>query len=295
MQTNGTHAAGHGINILDKVDRSLVFEHLGRPMSKVERYDWTTGGSVGKFKLINKTDLNIDGRYQRDQVSENKVLEIARKWDWLLIGTLSVIEREDGTYWVFDGGHRTRAAFYRDDITQLPCMVHSLESVNDEAKAFVARNTMVSNVAAFDRFHASVCAKEPVAIQASKILKELGLTVVKGGVQTGNFISCVGALQKCIEEDADDARKVLEFCIELAGDQIVTGRVLLAMFLLYRHFKDQFDVIDRYGDKLRRHSQRDIEVKMNQFARETGKSGNVIYAKCLVEMINYKMRNRLEW
>ena len=282
-------------NILSKVDKSLVATPAGLAIRKIERYDWTTGGSVGVFTMIKKTDLNIDGRYQRDTVSETKIRDIAGKWDWLLLGALSVIEREDGTYWVFDGGHRTRAAFYRDDIDLLPCIVYQITSVNDEAKAFVARNTMVSNVSAFDRFHAAAFANEPVAKTAEAMLQEFGLIPVKGGTQSGKCISCVGALQKCIEVNADDTKKVLSFCMKLSGESLVVGRVLSAMFTLYQHFKPQFDVIDRFGEKIERHSQREIEVKMNQFATECAKGGSVIHAKAILELINHKNRNRITW
>lgn len=283
------------VNILSKVDKSLVGTPAGPAVRKVIRYDWSTGGSIGSFAWIKKSELNIDGRYQRDQVSEEKIREIASNWDWLLLGTVSVIEREDVTYWVFDGGHRTRAAFYRDDVDVLPCMVHKIASVNEEAKAFVARNTMVSNVSAFDRFHASVCAKEPVAVTAGEVLEEFGLVAVKGGTSSGKFLSCIGALQKCVEANPDDARKVLGFCLKLAGDSVVTGKVLSAMFALHQHFKPEFDVIERHGEKISRHSQREIEVKMNQFATECGKGGNVICAKAILDLINHRNRHRLTW
>lgn len=283
------------VNILSKVDRSLVATPAGPVIRKVSRYDWTTGGSVGIFAWINKNSLNIDGRYQREQVSEAKIRDIASKWDWLLLGALSVIVREDESYWVFDGGHRVRAAFYRDDVECLPCMVHTINSVNEEAKAFVARNTMVSNVSAFDRFHASVCAKDPVAVDAHKLMQEFGIVAIKGGMSSGKFLSCVGALQKCVEVNLEDARKVFGFCIKLAGDSIVTGRVLTAMFTLHQHFKPDFDVIDKYGEKISRHSQREIEIKMGQFATECGKNGNVICAKAILDLINHRNRNRIAW
>ena len=100
---------GTGLNILSKVDRSLApvpNPNRAVAVSKRDKFDWSTGGSRGEFRWIAKNDLNIDSRYQRDQVSEAKVMEIARDWDWLLLGCISVIEREDGSLWVFDGGHQ---------------------------------------------------------------------------------------------------------------------------------------------------------------------------------------------
>lgn len=289
---------GTGVNILSKVDRSLApvpNPNRAVAVSKRDKFDWSTGGSRGEFCWIAKNDLNIDSRYQRDQVSEAKVREIARDWDWLLLGCLSVIEREDNTFWVFDGGHRARAAFFRDDVNELPCMVHKVATVNEEAKAFVARNTMVSNVAAYDRYKASVCAEEPIALQVQAILNEFGLTATKGGTSSAGYISCIGTLQSCVKDDAEDAKKVLRFLLSIAGDRLVVGKVLAAMFTLYRHFKPRFDVIDKYGEKLSRHSQRAIEIKIDEFSKEVGKSGHVVGAKAILELINHKNRVRVEW
>jgi hypothetical protein len=282
-------------NILDKLDKSLIKSSNGAVTRKVDRYEWNIDRKLGQFRLISKFQLNIDGRYQRDQVSTKKVMDIASGWDWLLIGTISVIERQDSTFWVFDGGHRTRAAFRRDDIDELPCIVHKLENVNEEAKAFVERNTMVSNVSAFDRFNASVVAEEPIAKSTLEMLTEFGLKPVKGGAQSGDFISCIGALQECVKINHEDAKKTLALCLKIAGDQIVTGRVLLGMFTLHQHFKPSFDVIDRFREKLERHSQRELEVKINQFRAECGKGGNVISAKAILELINHRLKTKIQW
>lgn len=289
MSVNGS------VNVLSKVDRSLAPTPGGASVIKRTKFDWTPGGKVGEFSWIKKEELNIDGRYQRDQISEEKVREIARKWDWLLLGTVSVIQREDGTFWVFDGGHRTRAAFFRDDVECLPCMVHEIGEVSDEAKAFVARNTMVSNVSAIDRYRAAICAGEPTAVTTQNIMNELGLTAVKGGVTKGQYLACIGTLQKCVDTNAEDAMKVLEFCLSLAGEHLVSGKVLSAMFTLHQHYKSDFDVIDRFGEKISRHSQREIEVKIGQFSTECGKGGAIIGAKAILELINHKSRNRLQW
>lgn len=289
---------GSGLNILSKVDVSLAqVPHPKRTVliSKRDKYDWSTGGSRGEFQWIAKNDLNIDSRYQRDQVSEAKVREIARGWDWLMLGCLSVIEREDGSFWVFDGGHRARASFYRDDVKELPCIVHKVATVSEEAKAFVARNTMVSNVAAYDRHKASVCAAEPVSLAVQSLLDEFGLIAIKGGTNGAGYISCIGTLQSCVEEDTEDTRKVLRFLLSIAGDRQVVGKVLASMFTLYRHFKPRFDILEKYGEKIGRHSQREIEVKIGQFATECGKGGNVIGAKAILDLINHRNRTRIEW
>lgn len=284
-----------GNNILSKIDRSLTPVPGRVSAIKREKYDWSTGGSRGEFHWVDKHDLNIDGRYQRDQCSEDKVRTIARGWDWLILGVLSVIRREDGSLWVFDGGHRARASFLRDDVESLPCMVHEVGSVNAEAKAFVARNTMVSTVSSRDRYKASVVAGEPCAEQAAALLAEHGLEL---SLRSGSGkILCIGALQQCVNDDYDNASKTLGLCVKIAGDASVSGNILKAVFTLQKHFLPAVDIIATYQDRLLGHSQRELEIKINQFSAECGgKKGSVIGAKALLQVINHKLKTRrLEW
>ena len=283
-------------NILDKLDKSSVTSKNGVVTRKADRYEWRDPQKPGKFLLIAKHQLNIDGRYQRDQVSTKKVMDIASGWDWLLIGAISVIVRQDGTFWVFDGGHRVRAAFRRDDVQYLPCMVHEIETVKEEAKAFVERNTLTTNVSSFDRFNASVVAEDPVAKSTMEMLTEFGLKPVKGGGSDSTYIHCVGALQKCVKINREDARKTLAFCLKIVGDDFIVGKVLLGMFTLHQHFKERFDVIDDFGHKLEKHSQREIEVKIKQFIVECGgKGGEVMFAKAILTLINHRLKFKIEW
>jgi hypothetical protein len=288
--------ANSQFNILDKVDQSSITSKNGVVTRKVDRYEWKNPQKPGECRLISKHQLNIDRRYQRQQVSTKKVTDIASGWDWLLIGAISVIVREDGTFWVFDGGHRVRAAFKRDDVHLLPCLVHKLETVQEEAKAFVERNTLTTNVSSFDRFNASVVAEDPVAKSTMEMLTEFGLKPVKGGGSDSTSIHCVGALQKCVKINREDAKKTLAFCLGIAGDYFIVGKVLLGMFTLHQHFKGRFDVIDDFGHKLEKHSQREVEVRINQFIAECGgKGGDIMCAKAILTLINHRLKFKIEW
>jgi hypothetical protein len=283
-------------NILCKKDNSTVTAPHGRgQIDKTERYKWSTLDEPGEFRLIDKDELNIDGRYQREQISEKKIMDITRGFQWCLFGALNVSEREDGSLWVIDGGHRTRACFNRSDVIMVPCMVHHLSNSTEEALRFVDLNTLTSNVSAFDKYHASVYGGREIPVITEKILRSLGLTAVKGGMTTGSYISCVGAVQKCVEVSPEDTKKVLEFCLKLEGDHIVTGKLLQAMFILHQRFKGKFDIIDRFGDKLLSHTMRSLEAKMTEFSTLTGKGGNTVNARALLEVINHRRRNKLEW
>jgi len=279
-------------NILSHVDQAFASVHK---TAKREVYKWTQPSQQGVFMMILKKQLNIDGRYQREEVSREKVMSIARDWDWLICGTISVIRRDDQTFWVFDGGHRTRAAFYRDDITELPCMVHDMSSLTDEARAFVARNTMVSNVSALARFRASTCANEPISVQATNMLERNGMHVVKNSTTRDTF-SAIGSLIECIKQNPEVAETVLGFCCRLNRDTGPSGVLMHGMFVLQMHFlQSKIDLIATCGEKILIHSQKEIEIRVRQMRAETGKGGATIYAKAILELINKGKRIKLAW
>lgn len=117
-------------NMLDKRDHSFAPNPNGKgSQEKVEKYRWAKSSSPGEMMHLSKDELNLDDQYQRERVSEEAVVKIARNFDWALFGVLKVARRTDGTLWVFDGGHRLRACFYRSDIKTIPCIVFSMDDI----------------------------------------------------------------------------------------------------------------------------------------------------------------------
>lgn len=291
-------------NVLDHADRSLtpVPRHNGEAVMipKRNKNDWSQGGNPGQFLLINKKELNIDGRYQRSQVSEKKVRDIARQWDWILFGVVLVVQRNDGSFWVFDGGHRTRASFYRDDIHMLPCMVYSVSSANSldslpgEAKAFLGKNLMTTNVKAVDKYKAAVVANDEIALKADKLLAEIGI-VVSGKANNGKQIKCIKTLLIMLERDEVLAKRCLAFCFARSEGMPISSRVMRGIFCLCYHFSGRIDILEKYGEKLARHSQREIEVRIRQMCVECGKGGETAEALALLSLINKGCKNKLAW
>lgn len=285
-------------NILDRSDRSLapVPMRNGESMliPKRNKNDWSNGGSPGRFCFINKKDLNIDGRYQRGQVSEVKVREIARNWDWILFGVILVVERSDGSFWVFDGGHRTRAAFYRDDIDLLPCMVYVVADLPDEAKAFLGKNTMVTNVNSVDKYKASVVANNEIALKASKMLAEIGVAVSYTAKQ-GKQIKCIKTLLAILERDELLAKRCLVFCFARSEGTPISSHVLRGLFALCHHFSGSVDILEKYGERLAKHNQREIDVRIRQMRAECGKGGEAVEALALMSLINKGLKHKLSW
>lgn len=283
-------------NILAKIDKSMAPTPSAGAMPKREKYAWATESDPGEFMMVPKTDLNIDGTYQRGEVSKAKVLDIAKKWDWKLFGALSVVMREDGTLWVYDGGHRTRAAFYRDDITDLPCMVFEVKTRTDEAKAFVGANTMKSNVSAFHVYRASVKAKEPVALATQAILQKFGYEVTQDGKRSFGF-SAISTLKRLVEEDASLAERVFYVCTEIAiaGEQ-TPASILQGLFILAKKLEGKVDILAHvHKEKLVKCGIAGIEAAIRREKHIVGKGGQIVEAKAILDLINHGKRRKIHW
>lgn len=281
-------------NILDKKDKSLYTAFGGVAVSKVERFNWRAVGKKGQFSQISKHLLNIDGRYQREQVRPLKVLEIAKNWDWAMLGSISVVQRDDGSYWVFDGGHRTRAAFYRDEIDELPCMVFKFSDLSEEAKVFLGKNLMTTTVNAIDKFKASVCAEDENALATKELIKSFGLKVSRKATKSTD-VKCIKTVQEMVAENHDLARRCVGFVLQVADGEPLSASCLRGLFALCQHFSGRVDILAKYGEKLSRYSQKEMEVRMRQMKAECGKGGAKIEALAIMDLINKGKRNKLSW
>ncbi len=244
--------------------------------------------------MIAKEDLNIDGEYQREEVSKAKVLEIARDWDWKLFGTLSVIMREDGTLWVYDGGHRCRASFRRDDIKELPCMVFVAKDEKTEAKAFIGANTMKSSVSAYHKHRAAVITGEPVAVAVQAILDKYGYFPTQTSNKKYGF-SAINTLHSMVKEDRVLAEKVFAAARSIAQDgETISGEVMGGMFTCQKKLSGKADILTNgHLERLKRESLPGIEQAIRREKHIVGKGGATISAKAVLDVLNKGKKRRL--
>lgn len=286
------------MNILDKTDKSIApAPGSHNAPTKREKYSWAEPCSPGRFKMISKYDLNVDDIYQRDQKAVTKVLSIARKWDWSLFGTILVSQRRDGSYWVYEGGHRTAASFYRDDIDLLPCMVFSDKDISDEARAFVGANTLKSNVSAIIVNRAGVVSKEPHATMCEEIAKAFGYRIVQSS-GAGCF-SGVVALRKIVEQDPVLASDCFGACARIANGMYFSAMLLSGLALLVQKMRTKYKITlfeTDYFDALLQAGVSGCEAAIHRERYNSGVGGSVSAARGLLEIINKNRRSRkLVW
>jgi len=282
-------------DILDRTDRSLApIPRNVEGAPKRTKHRWADPGQVGEFRWVPKTDLHIDGLYQREEVSRARVLGMAREWNWMLCGALCVSERGDGSLWVVYGGHRTRAVFYRDDITHVPCLIFKHVEVKNEAGAFVDEATKINSISVPARLKAAIVSEDPVAVATNTIIESNGYKATQSSGPFG--FSAVGTLWRIVKKEHDMAKRVFGTCADMAGGGTIHGEVLGGLFLLATRVKDQADILTgKWLDRL-------TEVGMDTLSEEirrkkvlVGRGGETIAAQAIMAVLNKRRRNPLEW
>jgi hypothetical protein len=146
--------------------------------------------------------LCVDDKYQRSLESGQSirlVRRIAANWDWGLCQPLYVARRADAKLYVVDGQHRWAAAMLRGDVWQLPCVVRSFSSTEEEAAAFVALNQERTPLTPLQIFRASIASGDPEACGIAESIKEAGLTLATttNNQLTKGAVGNIGGLRTC--------------------------------------------------------------------------------------------------
>lgn len=197
---------------------------------KRKQYGWKTLNPRGEYMELPKEWLKIDREfYQRDYV-ERKVLEYGKSFDWSAFNTISVAQRSDGTYWVIDGQHRLLAALLRDDIDLLPCMVFSVNSVAEEADAFVRINAYRRALQTIDTWKANTTREDDVTCKAQALVKQAGRAVTQSSGP--DSIRCLGKLTQCVNINYEALVRIWPLLIEIFRGEIWHDKVMSGLFWL---------------------------------------------------------------
>ncbi|SEI69433.1 hypothetical protein SAMN05518849_101583 [Sphingobium sp. AP50] len=151
-------------------------------------------GSLPVLQYLSPSQLKVDASYQRsieNSQSRNLIAKIAREWNWDLCQVLVVSRRGDQGLFVVDGQHRLQAAKQRPDIGQLPCVVATYASAQEEAAIFAKLNRQRTPLKAIDIFKAAVAGKDPDACRTMSLLHQAGITLA---TSTNNVDQAPGAV-----------------------------------------------------------------------------------------------------
>lgn len=167
---------------------------------------------VGKRQYFSSLPVNIlkvDESYQKP-LSNAHVKKITKDFDYMGVGQIHVSKRANGTYWVFDGQHRT-AAYRELGITDINAIVYEGLNIEEESKGYVYYNNTMKQTQ-LQKFKAELVAGVPEALEITRIVDSVGLGVDVD--RRGDPIRAVGALRtiyfKYGESDLKRTLKILK-------------------------------------------------------------------------------------
>jgi hypothetical protein len=174
------------MNILNTKDE---FIDVDKEISKPRKY---TREMFGIDMWIPVDKLKVDIRVQRE-LQDTHVDKLQKKFDPAAFGRISVSPREDGYYYVQDGQHRVALA-KAVGLTEVPCIVQSLESLRDEGRAFIKINENSAKITGVDKYRIGVASEVVEYLRIKECVDYAGLRIGTGI----NCINCVSAIYRSI-------------------------------------------------------------------------------------------------
>ena len=234
-------------NALEVIDRQgEMFKKNGEPrLSKIDRYNWKIdNGTTCSFELVKKNKLMVDHSYQRNPMDQ-RVLKIARDFDWVKFGALSVAKR-GGLYYITDGQHRWLASKKRPDIGEfVPCLIFSSTTATDEARHFIAQNDARRALSYFEKMNAGILAGDKLFVKLHDIFTMLGIEATKH--KSGPYTcSCLAICIKILKLKGDDVLfESLELALRITPEKPIDSKLIegLAYILkneMPQNFKSKF-------------------------------------------------------
>lgn len=198
--------------------------------AKVEKYGWVKPGDEGRYRKIPIEDLNIDHRYQREEVSNANTLSIAAKLNWSAFGVLVVMERSNGMLFIVDGQQRWHAAKRRGDIAKLPCLIFKSDGAKHEAIAFLDINTHRRYLRATKKFNAAVEAKRLPEVGINNWLESNKFVVNES--KTPETVRFIDLFMRQWKYNTDAAKQALMQHYEIVGEELMHTHIQKGLFWL---------------------------------------------------------------
>jgi hypothetical protein len=186
----------------------------------------------GEFAWVDINLLNVprgtsNVSFQRDQVSNKKVEEIARNWSWALCGTLTVVRYPDGKLDIAEGGHRKDAAMARM-IESMPCMIYAVKNVAEAAGIFRQINLLRTSLHPADDQKAALIQGDPISVKLNELILKMGRTVSRN--RSPHTVNCVRTLQRALKLSPAVTERVLMLMKDVCAGTVVDQRVFGGLF-----------------------------------------------------------------
>ena len=221
------------MNILNT---KVEFIDVDKEISKPIKY---TKEMFGIDMWIPVDKLKVDIRVQRE-LQDTHVDKLQKKFDPAAFGRISVSPREDGYYYVQDGQHRVALA-KAVGLTEVPCIVQSLESLRDEGRAFIKINENSAKITGVDKYRIGVASEVVEYLRIKECVDYAGLRIGTG-VNAINCVSCIyrainqATLLSSIEANMRNMKKTLYILNKCYGVEGINHLTVQGLFLFAKTY-----------------------------------------------------------
>ena len=257
---------------------------------KVEQYKWLMTGAPGELVYLAKTVLEIDHTYQR-HAKNIRVLRLAKRWNWLACGVLTVAKR-GGRYYVVDGQHRLMAALKRGDIERLPCLVFESNEMREEAVAFRDANKERRPITSFEQWHADLVAEDEATLYAHEIIISSGRT--PGQVAGPASVRCLSAVVSAARTSRKELMIVWPLAVQICAGNALHERVLGALLYMECNLSEGQTLADkRWREKLVKLGYKGMLDASQRAAAFYAKGGPKVWALGVMQELNKGTRTHI--
>ena len=251
--------------------------------AKVEQYKWLMTGAPGELVYLAKTVLEIDHNYQR-HAKNVRVLKLAKRWNWLACGVLTVAKRGD-RYYVVDGQHRLMAALKRGDIERLPCLVFESVEMRDEAVAFRDANRERRPITTFEQWNADLVAQDEATLFAHEIITNSGRTPSQ--TASPGTVRCLSSIVSAARTSRDELGRVWPLAVQVCAGNALHERVFGALMYLECNLVEGQSVADkRWREKLVKLGYKGMLDASQRAAAFYAKGGPKVWALGVMQELN---------
>jgi hypothetical protein len=255
--------------------------------AKVDQYKWIMTGAPGDLLYLDKTVLEIDHHYQR-HAKNARVLRLAKRWNWLACGVLTVAKR-GSRYYVVDGQHRLMAALKRGDIDRLPCLVFESVDVRDEAVAFRDANKERRPITTFEQWNADLVAQDEATLFAHTLITDADRTPSQNaGPST---VRCLSSIVSAARFNREELVRVWPLAVQICAGNALHERVISALMYLECNLVEGQSMVDkRWREKLVRIGYKGMLDASNRAAAFYAKGGPKVWAMGIMQELNKGIR-----
>lgn len=181
--------------------------------------------------VVTVAELNVDRSYQR-QPREDLVGRIARNYDLVLAGYITVNRRADGSLWIVDGQQRWMGARKAGEREMFAMVVDGL-TPEEEAAYYTALNRGRRALTSIEIFRSAFRCHDPSAVEIVEVVYDLGGSIagISGSRET---IQAVSALESV---HGRGGRRMLVAVLEIIRDSFgglnrttCQSQIIMALF-----------------------------------------------------------------